>query len=305
MRPIYLVIFLLCFFSINGILLAEESTDSLQIQSSDSSAFDLEHTDLSSQYDYLSDSFRILYAILLFIIAFILSIYLRQPLQRLSEHRTRYSHILKQIVPLFLIIFWFFVIYIIMTQMLNLTYISSISLLVIFGFALALAFQDILRDIIAGLIVPFEEHIEKGNKIQIGDIYGEITKTGFRETLIKKPDGNIVVVPNSRIIKETVVSVSAERENCPVRVDFYLPLLSDLDKCREIAHKSAIVSPYLFLDKPVTVRFSNELSNGQPIIKMRVEAFLRKIEFQLLFTSELTESVVKEIGHATDIPDFR
>ncbi len=106
MRPIYLVIFLLCFFSKNGILLAQESTDSLQIQSSDSSAFDLEQTDLSSQYDYLSDSFRILYAILLFIIAFILSIYLRQPLQRLSEHKTRYSHIFKQIVPFFLVIFF-------------------------------------------------------------------------------------------------------------------------------------------------------------------------------------------------------
>jgi len=175
----------------------------------------------------------------------------------------------------------------------------------VIGFALALAFQDVLRDVIAGLIVPFEDHIRKGNKIQIGDIYGEITKTGFRETLIKKPDGNIVVVPNSSIIKETIVNLGAEQENCPVQVEFYIPITSDLEKCREIAHKSAIVSPYLFLDKPVAVRFCNELSNGQTIIKMSVEAYLRKIEFQSLFISELTESVVKEISHATDIPDFR
>ena len=80
-----------------------------------------------------------------------------------------------------------------------------------------------------------------------------------------------------------------------------MPLSSDLDKCREIAHKSAIISPYLFLDKPVTVHFMNELANDQPIIKMRVEASLRKIEFQSLFTSELTEGVIKEINNATDI----
>jgi len=188
-----------------------------------------------------------------------------------------------------------------MTQILNLTYISSVSLIVIIGLALALGFQDILKDVIAGLIVPFEDHIDIGKKIQIDGILGEITKTGFRETLIKQSDGNIVVFPNSQILKETVVSVSAEPENCPACVDFYLPLNSDLDKCREIAHKSAIVSPYLFLDKPVTVHFSNELANDHPIIKMRVEVFLRKIEFQSLFTSELTEGVIKEINHETGV----
>jgi len=191
-----------------------------------------------------------------------------------------------------------------MTQILNLTYISSISISLIIGLALALAFQDILKDVIAGLIVPFEDHIEIGKKIQIGEIFGEITKTGFRETLIKKSDGNVVVVPNNRILKENIISVNAERENCPVQVDFYLPLSSDLDKCREIAHKSAIVSPYLFLEKPVTVHFCNMIANNQPIIKMRVEAFLRKIEFQSLFTSELTEGVVKEINPVTDVPSF-
>jgi len=111
----------------------------------------------------------------------------------------------------------------------------------------------------------------------------------------------VVIVPNSEILKKTVVSVNAEPENCPVQVDFYLPLSSDLDKCKEIAHKSAIISPYLFLDKPVNVHFSNELANDQSIIKMCVEASLRKIEFQSLFTSELTEGVIKEINNAANI----
>lgn len=300
MHRIYIVIFFICLFLINGILFAQESADSLQMDVSDSSV-NLAEQDISPPYDFFSDFFRILYAILFFIVAFVFSIYLRQPLHRLSENRKRYSRIIKQIVPLFLMICWFFVIYIIMTQILNLTYISLVSLIVVIGLALALAFRDILRDIIAGLVVPFEDHIEKGNKIKIGNIFGEITKTGFRETLIKQSNGNIIVIPNSQILKENIISVSAEPENCPVRVDFYLPLTSNLDKCREIAHKSAIVSPYLFLDKPVTVQFSNELANDQSIIKMRIKAYLRKIEFQSLFTSELTEGVIKEINHETDI----
>lgn len=305
MRPILSVIIFLLLISMNGILIGQEPPDSLQLTNTDSMGIDLNHPDLFSRHDFFSDSARIFYAILFFIIAFIFSIYLRQPLQRLSEKRGKYSRVIKQLIPLLLLICWFFVIYIVMTLILNLTYISSIFLILIIGIASALAFQDILKDVMAGLIVPFENHIEVGNKIQFGEIFGEIIRTGFRETQIKKSDGSIVIVSNSKILKGTVISVSADPENCPVSVDFYLPFTLDFDKCREIAHKSAIVSSYLFLDKPVSITFSNELTKDQTLVKMHVEAFLRKIEFQSLFTSELTESVIKEIKNSNAIPGMR
>jgi small-conductance mechanosensitive channel len=286
-------------------VIAQEKSDSLQVQAADSSALRAGSEVSASDYDFFSDSFRMIYAIIFLIIAFILSIYLRQPLQRLSERRSRYSRILKQIVPLLLSISWFLVAYFIITQILDLTYSSTITLFVILGLSLVLSFQDVLKDIVAGMIIPFENHIEVGNKVQINNIFGEVYKTGLRETQIKNSDGNIVVIPNRSILKDTITSVSADLENCPVSVDFYLPYSSDLDNCREIAHKSAIVSPYIFLDKPVTIHFSNELSNGQVFIKMHVIAYLRKIEFQSSFISELTETVLKEISHKSDLPDFR
>jgi len=305
MRPFFIFLLSVTLFFSAMSLCAQEITDSLQVQSDDSSLMNREIGESSYEYDYFSDSLRVFYSIIILVVSFVLSIYLRQPLQRLSEHKTRYSRIIKQIVPLLLLISWFLVIYFIITQILELTYISNLSLFVLIGFALALAFQDVLRDIIAGLIVPFENHIEKGNKVRIGGTYGEIIKTGFRETLLKAPDGSTVVLPNSQIIKKTVISVSADHDNCPVEVDFYLPTSADLDQFRKIAHKSAIISPYLFLNKSVTVHFSNELTSGQPIIKMRVKAHLRKIEFQSLFISELTETVLKEIGRATNMTDLR
>ena len=94
MRQIIFIIFLVCVFPINGFLIAQETTDSLQVQAYDSSALDLAEIDLPARYDYFSDLFRILYAILFFSIAFIFSIYFRQPLQRLSENRRKYSHII-------------------------------------------------------------------------------------------------------------------------------------------------------------------------------------------------------------------
>ena len=127
MRSIYLILFLICLVMTNHNLFAQETVDSLQVQSSDSLGLDLPQVGSSTDYNLFSDSFRLIYSILFFIVAFILSIYLRQPLQKLSERRTKYSHFLKQIVPLLLMVCWFWVIYIIVTEILVLNYISTIS----------------------------------------------------------------------------------------------------------------------------------------------------------------------------------
>jgi small-conductance mechanosensitive channel len=215
----------------------------------------------------------------------------------------RFSRILKQFIPLFLTVCWIVVFYIIINHILKLSFSYTLAILAITGFALALGLQDTLKDLVAGFILPFEDHIAPGNKIQIGNIFGEIVRIGLREMELKQPDGKIAIIPTRLLLNETVENVYIEKENCPVHIDFYLPFSSDLDKCREIAHKSAIISPYLFLNKPVTVSFSNELLKDQNIIKMSINAFLLKIEFQPLFISEITESVVKELIHATIISD--
>ena len=255
---------------------------------------------ISNTATFIRNHLSILYAILVFIVSFIVLMYLRQPLQRLSEKPGRYASVIKQIIPIFITISWFLVVYIIVAEILNPVLPLTIAIMVILGFAAGLAIQDTLKDIIAGLILPFENHIEIGNKIQIDDLFGEITRMGLREVELKRPDGNVAILPSAYILKKSISNVYTEKDNCPVVVDFYIPLTSNLDRCREIAHKSAIISPYIYLDKPVLIRFENISENDNSLVKMHIEAYLLKIEFQPMFTSELTECVIKELLHATN-----
>ncbi len=305
MRFIYHATILVVLILFNDKAVAQEETDPSPVNSistivQDSSASNL--IDSLGIFDR-SEFLNLLYTFVFFILSFIIIIYLKQPLQRLSDRKMDHPRILKQFIPMFLTVCWIVVFYIIINDILKLSFSYTLVILAIAGFAIALALQDTLKDVIAGFILPFEDHIATGYKIQIGNIFGEIVRIGLREIELKQPDGNIAIIPTSRLLNETAEKVYIEKENCPVHINFYLPLLSDLDRCREIAHKSSIISPYLFLNKPVTVRFSNELVNDQTIIKMSIKAFLLKIEFQPLFVSEITESVVKELIHATIISD--
>ena len=297
---VHLTLLFFLLISINSIANAQEGLDSSQVNSAEVISQDLGDssviTDILQEREISqSDYYRILYAIVIFILAFIVLKYLKQPLEQLSDRGTRFSGILKQFIPILLTFSWFIVIYIIIVAILKLSFISSLIIMAVLGIAIAFSFQDVLKDLFAGIVLPFESHLEVGNKIQIGDLFGEIIKTDLLKIQIKKSDGNVVIIQNSILLKEAVNNVYTEKDNCPTFVNFYLPLSTDLNKCREIAYKSAIVSPYLFLNKAVTVIFSNEATNGQVMIKMSVKAYLQKIEFIPLFTSELTETVIRAL----------
>jgi small-conductance mechanosensitive channel len=238
------------------------------------------------------DIVTISYAVVFFFLAFILIIFLRQPLLSFADSHPRYSKMIKQIVSIFLITCSVLIIYISVQDILEISEISSMILLAIIGLALIASFQDILKDVIAGLVLPFQKHLEVGCKIGGTNYWGEITRIGLRDIEIKKPDGHKALLPISVIMKEPLMEIYCEKENCPITLDFYFNIHTDIEKCQQIAYKAAIVSPYLYLKKPVTIIFKTVWKNGQAFIKMEVQAYLQKIDFQQLFINDLSKNLI-------------
>ena len=105
-------------------------------------------------------------------------------------------------------------------------------MLAIIGLALIASFQDILKDVIAGLVLPFQKHLEVGCKIGGTNYWGEITRIGLRDIEIKKPDGRKALLPISVIMKEPLMEIYCEKENCPITLDFYFNIHTDIEKCQ-------------------------------------------------------------------------
>ena len=281
---------------------AQETSISALTDSSASANVDsVTTTEISKDgYSFHSSPYLdVFFAIIIVIFAFIFIVYLRQPLQKLSERRTGISRFLKQFISICMIILGLLLLHFFTTEVLHLSSILTVTLVLLIGLALIAGLQDSIKDLIAGLLIPFETYIEKGYKIDTGEIQGEIIRIGMREIEIKTYDGKQAIIPSHSFLKSPLPGIYTEKENCPVKVDFYLQPTVDYDKCREIAYKSTIVSPYLYLNKPVNIFFENILSNGQFLIKMRVEAFLQKIDFHQRFHSELTQTVNRELKNAS------
>ena len=249
--------------------------------------------------DYVS----LFYAVIFFILAFMLIMYLRQPLKKITERSKSGARHLTQIIPIFLVIAWLIVILVITRNILGLSSETGLLLFLIIGFAFSLASRGILKDIIAGLIVPFEIHLQKGNKIRFGNIYGEIVQIGIRKIVLRAANGQVTIIPNHQLLNEVITDIYSDKNNYPVCADFYLPEVTDLNRSKDIIYKTAVVSPYLYLDKPIDISFSQQILSGRSLIRMRVQAYLRQIETEKEFINELTTTVSRDILNAANPSD--
>jgi hypothetical protein len=69
----------------------------------------------------------------------------------------------------------------------------------------------------------------------------------------------------------------------------------DTNRVRQIATEAAQVSRYVYLNKPITVLFFNEVKEQRSYLKMRLKAYVMDIRYEFQFKSDMTEIVIREL----------
>ncbi len=70
------------------------------------------------------------------------------------------------------------------------------------GLAIGLALQGTLNNTFSGVILSFLPEIQIGDWVETNGFIGEIMEINLRSIIIKEPDNNYVMIPNSKIIDE-------------------------------------------------------------------------------------------------------
>ncbi len=75
----------------------------------------------------------------------------------------------------------------------------------IFSVAVGFAFQDILENTLAGVLLLFRQPFESGDQIDVQGQSGTVEAITIRETRIKTFDGRMVIIPNRDVYKSVIV----------------------------------------------------------------------------------------------------
>ncbi|MDC0835999.1 hypothetical protein CKA32_004766 [Geitlerinema sp. FC II] len=119
--------------------------------------------------------------------------------------------------------------------------------------ALGFAFKDYASSVIAGIIALFESPYQVGDRVTIGDQYGEIINYGLRGIRIRTPNDDIVSIPHNKIWTDAIVNANKGNVEAQTVVDFYFAHDIEVDRVSKILKRTAQTSKYTQIDFPILV----------------------------------------------------
>ena len=70
--------------------------------------------------------------------------------------------------------------------------------------AAGFAFQDILQNLLAGILLLFRQPFRGGDQIKVGDVTGTVEEINIRETVIITFDGRRILIPNAKVYTDVI-----------------------------------------------------------------------------------------------------
>jgi len=103
-----------------------------------------------------------------------------------------------------------------------------------FGVGVGFGLQNVISNFVSGLIIILERPIMVGDRVQVGDVEGEVSEIGARRTTIITEDRMAILVPNQRFILENVTNQVYEGTPIRLRVAVQVPAGTDTELMRQL-----------------------------------------------------------------------
>jgi small conductance mechanosensitive channel len=88
------------------------------------------------------------------------------------------------------------------------------------GIALGLAAQNIVKDLLNGILILIEDQFNVGDTVRLAGLTGVVEAMTLRKTTVRDADGTLYIVPNSQITTVANLSVGYSVATINVSVDF-------------------------------------------------------------------------------------
>lgn len=218
---------------------------------------------------------------------------LSRGMEALARRGTRARFFVKFLEPVIRIGIWF----IALLLCLNLlapsreTFLAGVASM---GIAIGLGAQDLIKNFVGGLVVLSDRPYQLGDRVRVGDAYGEISTIGLRSTKLITPGDTLVTIPNSQIMSERVFNSNSGVPDCQVATDLYLPPDTVPELAQQIGYEAALCSPFLLSRKPIVILTTHGFDR-QPYLLLRIKCYVYDHRFEPRIQSDITARASREL----------
>jgi small-conductance mechanosensitive channel len=141
---------------------------------------------------------------------------------------------------------------------------SSVGLFV----GLGLGLQDVFKDMIAGIVLLLESNVRVSDVVEISSggktesIVAKILKINIRTTHIETRDGNVLIIPNTKLTQEFVENWSHGTSLSRFRIPVTVAYGTDTELASHLLKQAALSHPKVKKSESVEIRLSEFGENG-------------------------------------------
>ncbi|MFS0784085.1 mechanosensitive ion channel family protein [Bacillus sp. 1P06AnD] len=137
------------------------------------------------------------------------------------------------------------------------------------GLAIGFGAQSLVKDIITGFFIIFEDQFAVGDYVRIGTTEGTVEEIGLRTTKIKVFTGELHIIPNGSILEVTNFSI----HNSLAVIDLSIAYEGDLAKAEKVITELLETMPDRYedmVDTPILLGVQN-LGHSEVVLRITAE----------------------------------
>jgi small-conductance mechanosensitive channel len=167
------------------------------------------------------------------------------------------------------------------------------------GLAIALALQDTLANLFAGLHLLADRPIRVGDyvRLSVENVEGHVLDVGWRSTRIRMLQNNVVVVPNKRVAESVITNFDLDETRTGISIRVAVGYDADPDQVERALVEEARAAvgqvPGLLGDPPPVARLIPGF--GEYSLEFTLTCQTRRIVDQFLVQHELRKRILKRL----------
>ncbi|GAB3905782.1 mechanosensitive ion channel family protein [Mucilaginibacter boryungensis] len=103
-----------------------------------------------------------------------------------------------------------------------------------FGIGIGFGLQNIVNNLVSGLILAFEKPIQIGDIIEVGNRSGTMKEIGVRSSKLLTSDGSEVIIPNGDLISQHVVNWTLSNSNRRIELMIATAYGADINHTKDL-----------------------------------------------------------------------
>jgi small-conductance mechanosensitive channel len=169
------------------------------------------------------------------------------------------------------------------------------------GVGVGFGLQNITNNFISGIIILFERPIKIGDRIEVGDVNGDVVHIAARSTTVRTNDNIAIIIPNSSFISSNVINWSHGDSKVRFRVPVGVAYNSDVKTVERLLLEVAKENENVLEDPPSRVVFKEF---GESALKFELRVWSsRLLHRRGVLISQLNFAIFEKFKeHGIQIP---